>query len=119
MNFIPMLIAGISMLVIGFSLEDTSTNSFGLNALLSILYLAFFGSVVTFTSYYWLLKKINIVILSLTAFITPITALILGYLIYNEQLTTKDFIGSAFVLVGVLIANLGNLLNMRKGTVLN
>lgn len=118
MNFVPMLIAGVSMLAIGLSLENTSTNSFGLNALLSILYLAFFGSVVTFTSYYWLLKKINIVILSLTAFITPITALILGYLIYNEQLTTKDFIGSAFVLVGVLIANLGNLLNMRKGTAL-
>jgi drug/metabolite transporter (DMT)-like permease len=117
MNFVPMLIAGIAMLAIGLSLEDTSTNSYGLNALLSILYLAFFGSVVTFTSYYWLLKKINIVILSLTAFITPITALILGYLIYDEQLTTKDFIGSAFVLVGVLIANLGNLLNMRKGAV--
>ena len=117
MNFVPMLIAGIAMLAIGLSLEDTSTNSYGLNALLSILYLAFFGSVVTFTSYYWLLKKINILILSLTAFITPITALILGYLIYDEQLTTKDFIGSAFVLVGVLIANLGNLLNMRKGAV--
>jgi len=114
MNFVPMLIAGISMLLIGLAFEDTSTNSFGLNAVLSILYLAFFGSVITFTSYYWLLKKINIVILSLTAFITPITALILGYLFYNEQLSTNDFVGSAFVLFGVLGANLGNLLRMRK-----
>jgi len=114
MNFVPMLIAGISMLIIGLAFEDTSTNSIGLNAVLSILYLAFFGSVITFTSYYWLLKKINIVILSLTAFITPITALILGYLFYNEQLSTNDFIGSAFVLFGVLGANLGNLLRMRR-----
>jgi len=114
MNFIPMLIAGISMLLIGLAFEDTSTNSFGPNAVLSILYLAFFGSVITFTSYYWLLKKINIVILSLTAFITPITALILGYLFYNEQLSTNDFVGSAFVLFGVLGANFGNLLRMRK-----
>jgi len=114
MNFVPMLIAGISMLIISLAFEDTSTNSIGLNAVLSILYLAFFGSVITFTSYYWLLKKINIVILSLTAFITPITALVLGYLFYNEQLSTNDFIGSAFVLFGVLGANLGNLLRMRR-----
>ena len=118
MNFVPMLIAGISMLVIGLAMEDTSTNTFGLNAVLSILYLAFFGSVITFTSYYWLLKKINIVILSLTAFITPITALILGYIIYNEQLSTNDFVGSAFVLFGVFGANLGNLLKMRKKVII-
>ena len=114
MNFLPMLIAGISMVFIGVVIEDTSTNSFGLNAVLSILYLAFFGSVITFTSYYWLLKKINIVILSFTAFITPITALILGYIVYNEQLSTSDFAGSACVLLGVFGANLGNLLRIRK-----
>ncbi|MGB5894425.1 MAG: EamA family transporter [Ignavibacteriaceae bacterium] len=118
MNLVPMLIAGISMLVIGLAIEDTSTNSFGLNAALSILYLAFFGSVITFTSYYWLLKKINIVILSLIAFITPIVALILGFLIYNEQLSTNDFVGSAFVLFGVFGANLGNLLRMRKKAII-
>lgn len=118
MNFVPMLIAGISMLVIGLAIEDTSTNSFELNAVLSILYLAFFGSVITFTSYYWLLKKINIVILSLTAFITPITALILGYIFYNEQLSTNDFVGSAFVLFGVFGANFGNLLRMRKKAII-
>jgi drug/metabolite transporter (DMT)-like permease len=60
------------------------------------------------------LKKINIVILSLIAFITPIVALILGFLIYNEQLSTNDFIGSAFVLFGVFGANLGNLLKMKE-----
>jgi putative membrane protein PagO len=118
MNFVPMLIAGISMLVIGLAIEDTSTNSFGLHAVLSILYLAFFGSVITFTSYYWLLKKINIVILSLIAFITPIVALILGFLLYDEQLSTNDFVGSAFVLFGVFGANFGNLLKMRKKTII-
>ena len=118
MNFVPMLIAGISMLVIGLAIEDTSTNSFGLHAVLSILYLAFFGSVITFTSYYWLLKKINIVILSLIAFITPIVALILGFLIYDEQLSTNDFVGSAFVLFGVFGANFGNLLRMRKKAII-
>jgi drug/metabolite transporter (DMT)-like permease len=118
MNFIPMLIAGISMITIGLAIENTSTNRFDLNAILSILYLAFFGSVITFTSYYWLLKKISVVILSLIAFITPIVALILGFLIYDEQLSTLDFVGSGFVLMGVLGANLGNLIKLKKSSII-
>jgi drug/metabolite transporter (DMT)-like permease len=118
MNFIPMVIAGISMLILGLTFENISSNVYDENAILSILYLAFFGSVVTFTSYYWLIKRINLVILSLIAFITPIVALFLGFLFYNEQLSSRHFIGSAFVLLGVLAANLGNLLRIKKGSIL-
>ena len=118
MNFIPMLIAGFSMLAISFAFEDISKNTLEPSGVISILYLAFFGSLITFTSYYWLLKKINIVILSFTAFITPITALILGYLIYNEELSSGDFIGAILVLAGVFSANIGNLIKMRKKSLL-
>jgi len=117
MNFIPMIIAGISMLLIAIFTEDLSTLKFNQNAYVSILYLAFFGSVVTFTSFYWLIKRVNLVILSLVAFITPIVALVLGYFFYNEVLSTKHFIGAALVLTGVFWANLGNLLKLRKGSI--
>ena len=117
MNFLPMVIAGISMVIIAFFAEDLSTIRVDQNAVLSILYLAFFGSVITFTSFYWLLKCINVVILSLIAFITPIVALILGYFFYNEVLSTRHFIGTALVLTGVFWANLGSLLKLRKGTI--
>jgi drug/metabolite transporter (DMT)-like permease len=117
MNFVPMLIAGISMLLIGFFFEDLSSLKFDENAILSIIYLAFFGSVITFTSFYWLLKRVNVVILSLIAFITPIVALILGYIIYDEELSTSYFVGSAMVLGGVFWANLKNLFKLRKGTI--
>lgn len=106
MNFIPMLIAGIAGTLIGLIAENISRVSFREDGILAVLYLAIFGSVVTFTSFYWLMKKINVVILSLIAFITPIVALILGWIFYNEVLTTPHIIGSALVLVGLLIANL-------------
>jgi drug/metabolite transporter (DMT)-like permease len=118
MNFIPMVIAGISMTAIAFLAEDLSTLKFNEHAVLSILYLAVFGSVVTFTSFYWLIKHINVIILSLIAFITPVVALILGYFLYNEVLSTRHFIGSALVLTGVLWANLGNLLKLRKASII-
>jgi drug/metabolite transporter (DMT)-like permease len=119
MNFVPMVIAGISMLLIGFFFEDLTSLKFDEHAILSVIYLAFFGSVVTFTSFYWLLKRVNVVIISLIAFITPIVALILGYLIYDEELSTSYFIGSATVLGGVLWANMNNLFKLKKGTIFN
>jgi len=117
MNFVPMFIAGISMILIGVFFEDLSTIRFDERAILSIIYLAFFGSVITFTSFYWLLKRVNVVILSLIAFITPIVALILGYIIYDEELSTSYFVGSAMVLGGVFWANMKNLIKLRKGTI--
>lgn len=106
MNFLPMLIAGIILLVSGFLFEDISTLRFDSNAVLSVTYLALFGSVITFTSYYWLLKHINIILLSLTAFITPVIALILGWLLSGEILLVNHLAGSAMVLTGLLIANI-------------
>lgn len=118
MNLLPMTIAGISMVVIGFFAEDLSEINITESGVLSILYLAFFGSVITFTTFYWLIKRINLVILSLLAFITPIVALILGFIYYNEELSTRHFIGAALVLTGVIWANLDNLLKLRKGSII-
>ncbi|MFN3695218.1 MAG: DMT family transporter, partial [Ignavibacterium sp.] len=106
MNFIPMLIAGITGTLFGLFAEDMSRVSLHEAGIFAVLYLALFGSVVTFTAFYWLMKRINVVILSLIAFITPIVALILGWIFYNEILTTQHLVGSAFVLTGLLIANL-------------
>jgi drug/metabolite transporter (DMT)-like permease len=118
MNFIPMVIAGISMIMIGYFTEDLSTNKIDENAVLSILYLACFGSIVTFTGFYWLIKRMNIVILSLLAFITPIVALILGYFVYGEELSLRHFIGTSLVLTGIFGANLGNLFNLKNGNII-
>lgn len=118
MNFIPMVIAGFFMVLIAFFTEDLATIRIDKNAVLSILYLAFFGSVVTFTSFYWLIKHINLVILSLIAFITPIVALILGYFLYGEELSSRHFLGTTLVLTGVFWANLGSLLKLKKGSIL-
>jgi drug/metabolite transporter (DMT)-like permease len=116
MNLIPMFIAGISGLIIGFMSEDLSNLKIDNTAIFSVLYLAFFGSVLTFTSFYWLMKKINVVLLSLIAFITPIVALFLGWIFYNETLTTHHIVGSTLVLLGLLFANLGPAFKQNQPT---
>lgn len=114
MNLVPMALAGFFMILFSFTVEDMSKNIIDLNAVISVSYLAIFGSVVTFTSFYWLLKRVNIVILSLIAFITPIVALIAGWIFYNEQLTNRHLIGSVLVLFGLLWANMEAYFRYRK-----
>ena len=119
MNFVPMLIAGVTGLFVGLLMEDLSKIKIDETAIISVLYLSFFGSVVTFTSFYWLMKKINVVLLSLIAFVTPIIALILGWIFYNESLTTEHIIGSILVLGGLLLANLGPFLKRKPIKILS
>lgn len=108
MNFVPMAIAGILFSLSGILFEDYSYNKWDIRGLASIAYLGIFGSVVTFTTYYWILKRINVVLLSLLTFITPIVALLLGWIFYGEQLKSNQYAGSALVFAGILIANLFN-----------
>lgn len=105
MNFIPLTIAGIALLIIGLLVEDMSYQVFDWKAVFSVSYLAIFGTIVTFTTYYWLLQRMNIIILSLNTFITPIIAIILGYILLNEVLSINDLIGTFLVLMGILFAN--------------
>lgn len=105
MNFIPMFIGGVFGILIGVSFEDISKINFRMDAIIAVFYLAIFGSVITFTAFYWLMKRINVIILSLIAFITPIVALILGWLFYAETFTERHLLGSSFVLIGILVAN--------------
>lgn len=109
MNFYPVLIAGISMLLISFLFEDFSNNIFDFNAIFSVTYLAIFGTLFTFSIYYWLMQRMNVVILSLSSFITPIVAVFLGWIILGEKLSFQDLFGSSLVLIGILFANLKGL----------
>ncbi len=111
MNFYPFLTS--AFIVLGFSLVFEDINSLKVNAegLAAIAYLAVFGSVLTFTVYYWLMKKMNVVLLSLSSFITPIIAVYLGKLVLDETFSENIYFASALVLTGILFANFKGLKN--------
>lgn len=111
MNLVPLFLSGLILVITSFLFEDSSIWNFDFKGVLSIVYLAFFGTLVTFTTYYWLLKRINVVMLSLSAFITPIIAVILGWIVLNENFSLQTLVGSSFVLIGILFANFHGLKN--------
>jgi len=71
-------------------------------AIASVLYLAVFGTVVTFGLYFWLLRTIDANRMGLIAYVTPAVALFLGTTLGGEAITASMVAGAALVLLGVV-----------------
>lgn len=105
MNFVGMLVGTVLLLALSAVAESGLPVRWTPTAIGSILYLSVIGSVLTFVSYYWLLKRIDAVYLSLTSFVNPIVAVLLGAVVLGERLAPIVYAGSGLVLVGILVAN--------------
>jgi len=105
LNVGGMLVGVIILYLMALEFENFSDIRFDEKGIGSILYLGTFGSVVTFVTYYWLLKRVEAVYLSLVSFVTPILAVILGIVFLNEILGPNIFSGAALVMLGILAAN--------------
>ena len=105
MNWVGMSMATLLLLVLGLTLDRGKPVQLDGAAIGSVLYLAAVGSVLAFVTYYWLLKRIEAVYLSLSSFINPIIAVILGAAILGESLGPQTAAGTTLVLLGLLAAN--------------
>ncbi len=110
LNYVGMVIGGVLLAGMSFLLENHDAVVFNTGAILSLIYLALFGSVITFVTYFWLLKRVEVVLLSLTAFITPIIAVVAGVIVFDENLGPQMWIGSLMVLIGIVAANSNDLM---------
>lgn len=70
----------------------------------TILYLAIFGTIVTFSLYYNLLRSASAVTMSMITLVTPVIAVLSGWIFLNEKLYLHTLIGAAAVLGGVALA---------------
>jgi len=114
LNTIGMSIGTSILFIISIIIEDWGQTVIDRKAIGSVLYLATFGTVVTFGLLFWLLKHIEAVKLSLLAFITPIIAVLLGTVFAEEEFTIQIYGGSALVLIGILISNIQELIATVK-----
>ncbi len=93
--------AAISLTVMAFVFERPLAVHWTVPAILSTVYLAIFGSAIAFFGYYWLLKRIEGTAVAAITFVTPVLALVLGWVFRDEGVSWSLLIGAAFVLFGV------------------
>lgn len=103
LNIVPMTMGAVILSAGGLAFEHVAPAMFTGPALLTIFYLALFGTVTTFVLYYWLAKYVEAVYLSLSAFVTPLVAVLLGIVFLGEALTLGMMAGGALVLAGILL----------------
>jgi drug/metabolite transporter (DMT)-like permease len=70
---------------------------------LAVLYLAVVGSVVAFGSYFYLLKRIRLMTLSMLTLVIPCVALVVDALWESEPITGRTYAGVSVTLGGVLL----------------
>jgi len=68
----------------------------------AIAYLGVFGSVLGFSFYFYVVKRMEAGQIALITLITPVSALLLGQVLNGEQIQSGIWIGAACVLLGLL-----------------
>jgi len=82
----------------GFHAETVS-----LKAWLSLAYLIVAGSIVAFTAYVWLIHHESPTRVGTYAYVNPVVAVVLGYLVGGESIGVRTIVGSVCVLVSVVV----------------
>jgi drug/metabolite transporter (DMT)-like permease len=72
------------------------------NSIIGVLYLIVIGSLIGFTAYSWLLKNAQPAMVATYAYVNPIVAVFLGWLIAGESFTGQMLVG-ATVIVGSVV----------------
>ncbi|MFN2526155.1 MAG: EamA family transporter [Actinomycetota bacterium] len=80
----------------GLNFSDVSLSSG-----IALLYLIVAGSLLAFTAYVWLLQNAPISQVATYAYVNPVVAMLLGWLILSETLTGMMIVGAAVVIASV------------------
>jgi drug/metabolite transporter (DMT)-like permease len=82
----------------GLNLDNASWVSIGAFGFLTV-----FGSLVGFTAYSWLLNNVSTSRATTYAYVNPVVAVLLGWLIASEPITSKMILGAAIIVGSVVL----------------
>jgi drug/metabolite transporter (DMT)-like permease len=103
-----MLMAGFALTSLGIILGETSEIHFTQNGLLALGYLTFVGSIFGYGSYIYSITNLPLSLVSTYAYINPVIALFLGWLILDERLDFMILVAAVIIIVGVLLVKKGS-----------
>ena len=98
------LCGGILLLIVSIGGGELGEATWSADSLLAVAYLIVVGSLVGFTAYVWLLRAAPVSLVATYAYVNPIVAVALGWLLLGEAVTLQMVVaGSAIVIAVALI----------------
>ena len=98
-----MAFAGMVNLVVSALIGDYQSAVWSVRGLAAIGYLIVFGSWVGFSAYIWLLNHVPTPKVATYAYVNPVVAVFLGWLVLHERVDAYILGGSAIILAGVAL----------------
>ena len=102
-NVIAQTIAAIVLIPLSFLLEKPMATIWNSTSIITLVYLAIFGTVITWTIYFWLYNHISVNQISTLGLVPPVFASIIGWIFLGETYDYELFIGGGLVLLGVYL----------------
>jgi drug/metabolite transporter (DMT)-like permease len=117
-----MILGGTSLALIGVVLgevRELTPERFTWGAYTSFFYLLIVSSLVGFVAFNWLLGHVRAALVSTYAYVNPLIAILVGWLLGGEDLTVQILIGMVIILAGVALVRWGGAKPSRFGTELD
>jgi drug/metabolite transporter (DMT)-like permease len=100
-----MTFAGITNLLLGTMLGNWTHATWSWRGIGGVIYLVIFGSWVGFSAYIWLLKHVPTAKVATYAYVNPVVAVFLGWLVLHEKVTGYIFVGSVVIICAVALVS--------------
>src|SRR5688572_3125788 len=104
---LQMFFGGIWLIPSALLFDDFTRVTWSVEAFYSMIYLVLIGSIVAYACYSYVLRKLPMTIVSLYAYVNPIVAVILGWMVLGEKLNLKIGIAILITVAGIYIVNKG------------
>jgi drug/metabolite transporter (DMT)-like permease len=99
-----MLFGGLILLTVGrVAGESFQASAYSTRTWSALGYLVVFGSVLAFTAYVWLLANAPISLVATYAYVNPVVAVFLGWLVLDEKVTAAVVVGGGIVVAAVAV----------------
>src|SRR5215471_849641 len=102
-----MLIGGVFVTIMGLVLGQRITSLPTMQSLLALLYLITFGSLIAFSAYGYVLRRVRPALATSYAYVNPVVAVCIGVAIAGEHVTRLTVVAMVVILVGVGLISLG------------
>jgi drug/metabolite transporter (DMT)-like permease len=99
------IFAGMSNLIFAFFAGDLSRVTWTARGIGAVLYLVVGGSWIGYTSYVWLLRNAPSSKVSTYAYVNPVVAVFLGWLVRSEPIDRYILTGTAIIVVSVILVS--------------
>ncbi|MGH9899359.1 MAG: EamA family transporter, partial [Pyrinomonadaceae bacterium] len=103
---IQMIYAGLALTLVGTLVGEWPRFYFNTNSATALVYLIIFGSIVAFGAYSYAIQKLPLSLVSMYAYINPVIAVLLGWLILKEAVGWRVVLATATILAGVGLVKL-------------